>query len=68
MKRDELLFQLYGEDVWEARDESSKWFRWRLAGNRSSDETRVSVMLLLKRRRSSRRDEMVKMRTRVLPP
>ncbi|KAL0827344.1 hypothetical protein Bca101_051022 [Brassica carinata] len=59
--------------VWEARearDEISKLIRWKLDGNTSSDETRVSVVLLSKRRRSSRggRDEMVKIQTRVRPP
>ncbi|KAH0884717.1 LOW QUALITY PROTEIN: hypothetical protein HID58_060813, partial [Brassica napus] len=33
-------FQLYGEDVWEARDEISKMIRWRLSSNTISDETR----------------------------
>ncbi|CAN7005156.1 unnamed protein product [Brassica oleracea var. botrytis] len=70
MKRDSSWFQFYGEGVWEARDEISKLIQWKLHGNTSSDETRVSVVLLSKRRRSSRggRDEMVKRRTRVRPP
>ncbi|CAF1975924.1 unnamed protein product [Brassica oleracea var. botrytis] len=49
MKRDGSWFQLYGEGVWEARDEISKLIRWKLDGNTSSDETRVSMVLLSKR-------------------
>ncbi|CAN6968943.1 unnamed protein product [Brassica oleracea var. botrytis] len=46
MKRDDSWFQLYGEGVWEARDEISKLIRWKFDSNTSSDETRVSVVLL----------------------